>query len=98
MRYEILTSPEAIEHLREFSAHEQSLILDQIKTHLYYDPDTQTRRRKQLRPNPLFPWELRIGQIRVFYDIEEELTEVRIMAIGRKERNRLFIAGKEITL
>ena len=29
MRYEILMSPDAIDHLREFSAREQSLILDQ---------------------------------------------------------------------
>ena len=61
MRYEILMSPDAIDHLREFSAREQSLILDQIETHLLYEPNVETRRRKRMRPNPLSPWELRIG-------------------------------------
>lgn len=98
MNYQILVSPEAIEHLREFTAREQSLILDQINTHLLYEPGVITRRRKRMRPNPLSPWELRIEEFRVFYDIEEEVAEVRIIAIGRKRGNRLFIAGKEVTL
>jgi len=62
MRYEILMSPDAIDHLREFSARDRSLILDLIETHLLYDPDVETRRRKRMCPNPLSPWELRIGQ------------------------------------
>ena len=98
MSYDILMSPEAVDHLRGFSAREQSLILDQIEIHLSFDPDIATRRRKRMRPNPLSPWELRIEQFRVFYDIDEEETQVRVMAIGRKERNRLYIGEKEVKL
>ena len=98
MRYEILMSPDAIDHLREFSAREQSLILDQIETHLLYEPNVETRRRKRMRPNPLSPWGLRIGQFRIFYDIEEEMAQVYVTAIGRKKKNRLFIGGKEVRL
>lgn len=98
MRYEILMSPDAIDHLREFSAREQSLILDQIETHLLYEPNVETHRRKRMRPNPLSPWELRIGQFRIFYDIEEEMAQVYVTAIGRKKINRLFIGGKEVRL
>jgi len=98
MRYQILMSPEAIDHLGEFSARDQSLILDQIDTHLLYQPDVETRRRKRMRPNPLAPWELRIEQFRVFYDIDEDSVEVRILAVGRKRGNRLFIGGKEMAL
>ncbi len=25
-----------------------------------------------MRPNPIAPWELRIGSLRVYYDVEEE--------------------------
>lgn len=98
MRYEILMSPDAIDHLREFSARDRSLILDLIETHLLHDPDVETRRRKRMRPNPLSPWELRIGQFRVFYDVEREMAQVHVIAIGRKERNHLLIGGKEVQL
>ena len=57
----------------------------------------ESRNRKPLRPNPVAPWELRVGALRVFYEVvgeEEDL--VNILAIGIKTRNRLFIAGEEI--
>jgi mRNA-degrading endonuclease RelE of RelBE toxin-antitoxin system len=90
--------PDAIEHLRAFSARDQAIVHDHIEVQLTYQPDMETRRRKRLRPNPLAPWELRIGEIRVFYDIFVESTSVRVIAIGRKEGNRLMIAGEEIGL
>jgi hypothetical protein len=46
-------------------------------------------------PNPLAPWELRIGNLRVYYDVEEEpVSVVYINAIGIKERNQVRIAGE----
>jgi len=49
-----------------------------------------------MRPNPLAPWELRIGSLRVYYDIQEEPDRVvYIRAIGIKKRNRVLI-GKEV--
>jgi hypothetical protein len=43
------------------------------------------------------PWALRIDELRVYYDVEEEpKTVVVIMAVGIKERNRILIAGREI--
>jgi mRNA-degrading endonuclease RelE of RelBE toxin-antitoxin system len=51
------------------------------------------------RPNPLAPWELRIGELRVYYEITEDPeAAVTILAIGVKERDRILIAGKEIKL
>lgn len=52
-----------------------------------------------MRPNPLAPWELRINNLRVFYEIvSDEANVVRILAVGEKKGNKLFIAGKEIKL
>jgi len=52
-----------------------------------------------MRPNPLASWELRIGKLRVYYDIEEESEKVvYIIAIGVKERNRVCIGGEEVDL
>lgn len=50
-------------------------------------------------PNPVAPWELRIGVLRVYYDVEEEPVKlVAIRAVGVKKRGRLFIGGEEIEL
>ncbi len=52
-----------------------------------------------MRPNPMAPWEFRIGDIRVYYEIAEEPeTVVTILAVGVKDRNRVLIGGKEIQL
>lgn len=49
-----------------------------------------------MRPNPVAPWELRIGNLRVYYDVEEAPEPmVLIRAVGIKERNRVRI-GKEV--
>jgi hypothetical protein len=44
-------------------------------------------------------WELRLGprnRFRVFYEVDREQGQVRVLAIGVKERNRLFIGGEEV--
>jgi hypothetical protein len=44
---------------------------------------------------------LRFGldnRFRVFYEIDRESRKVYILAIGVKERNRLFIGGEEVEL
>ena len=52
-----------------------------------------------MRPNPLAPWELRIGELRVYYDVEQELKNlVTVLAVGVKDRNRVIIGGEEIEL
>jgi hypothetical protein len=49
-----------------------------------------------MRDNPVAPWELRIGGIRVYYDIEEDpAPKVLIRAVGLKRRSRLRI-GREV--
>jgi mRNA-degrading endonuclease RelE of RelBE toxin-antitoxin system len=59
----------------------------------------ETRNKKPMRPNPVAPWELRIGNFRVYYEISEEPeATVTILAIGVKERNRVQIGGEIIKL
>lgn len=98
MPYEIIFEPDAVEHLQGFSARAQSIVLDQIEVQLTYQPDVETRNRKRLRPNPLAPWELRIGENCVFYDVNADAVSVRVIAVGRKEGSRLIIGGEEISL
>lgn len=52
-----------------------------------------------MRPNPMAPWELRIGDLRVYYDVDEDPEAiVRIRAVGMKQRHRVRIGGEVIDL
>ncbi len=68
-------------------------------TQLTREPLKETRHRKPLRPNPIAPWELRIGPLRVFYEIAgSETRVVRVLAVGRKSRNTVTIGRREVRL
>ncbi len=76
---------------------------DSIEQQLAYEPAAPTRNRKLLRiPNSVSAaWELRCGnnnRYRVFYDVDVEAGYVVILAIGKKDGNRLVIGGEEFTL
>lgn len=87
------------QHFKHLNANQRSLVMDGIEKQLFHEPLKETRNRKPLRPNPIAPWELRIGDLRVFYDItSDEPNIVKILAIGYKEGNTLFIAGKAVKL
>lgn len=58
-----------------------------------------TRQRKVLRANALAPWELRIGDLRVYYEVKDEPERVVVVkAVGVKKRNRVLIGGEEVEL
>ena len=66
---------------------------------LAYEPTVENRNRKRLRPNPVAPWELRVGHLCVYFDVEEEPRRaVTIQAVGIKDRSRLWIGGEEVEL
>jgi mRNA-degrading endonuclease RelE of RelBE toxin-antitoxin system len=99
-KFMIQVAPEALEHLQTIERKFRGLIRESAEQHLAHQPDQATRNRKLLRPPAPFgaAWELRLGpdnRFRVFYRIDLEERIVRVLAIGVKERNRLFIGGKE---
>jgi mRNA-degrading endonuclease RelE of RelBE toxin-antitoxin system len=97
--YRILYSPEAEKHLRRLKAGQRAIVVNSVSTQLKYQPSVPTKKRKLMRSNPLAPWELRIGNVRVYYEIvHQPEPKVNIRAIGVKVRNRLFIAGEEVEL
>src|SRR5204862_2795634 len=97
MKFSIRLTDSAVEDLDYFRKTERRMIADGIALFLTHDADVETRRRKPLRPNRLAQWELRLGEFRVFYDFEEEST-VKIVAVGHKEHNDLFIRGEKAEL
>lgn len=96
--FQINFTPEALDDLQSFRAFEQRQIVQAIDEQLQYQPTQPTRNRKRLRPNNLAEWELRIDRFRVFYDVDEVVSIVKIEAIGYKEGNKLYIQGEEYEL
>ena len=75
------------------------MLRDGIVRHLVDQPTAETHNRRRLRPNPVAGYRLRIGDLRVYYDVLEGAAPVvLVQAIGIKVRNRVFVAGEEIEL
>ena len=73
------------------------MIVDGVETQLAHQPLVETHNRKRLLANPIAPWELRVRDIRVFYEVDEPGV-VTVLAIGTKRGNRLYIEAQEIDL
>ena len=77
MRYEIILAPEAVHDLQRLSSRERSTVRDAIDRHLRYEPEKLSRSSiKQLREIDRPQYRLRIGDIRVFYDVSEDTVEI----------------------
>ncbi|MBC6455390.1 MAG: type II toxin-antitoxin system RelE/ParE family toxin [Hormoscilla sp. SP5CHS1] len=88
-----------MEHLKSLTTLEQRTVLDTVDEQLKYEPLVETRNRKPMKPNSLASWELRIGNLRVYYDVEENtVSVVYIQAVGVKNRNQVRIGKEEIEL
>jgi mRNA-degrading endonuclease RelE of RelBE toxin-antitoxin system len=99
MRYAIVYSPVTIAHLRMITARQRRLVLDAVEEQLAHQPALETRNRKPMRPNPLAPWELRVEECRVYYDVVDEPEPVvTVLAVGIKVRARVIIGGEEVSL
>jgi mRNA-degrading endonuclease RelE of RelBE toxin-antitoxin system len=100
MAFEIEFTQTASDHVRAYRKFEQRVILDAVEEQLRHEPTTETRNKKPLGGNALSDWELRVGQLRVFYDIvtEEDRQIVKVKAVGHKDHNTLYIGGEEVSL
>jgi mRNA-degrading endonuclease RelE of RelBE toxin-antitoxin system len=99
MAYTIVYSPEAVEHLATLPKADQVAVIDQVEEQLTHQPTLPTQKRKEIRPNSLAPWQLRLGDIRVFYEVQvDPQPVVGIKAVGKKVHNDLWIGGERIVL
>ncbi len=101
--FAIVYDREVHEHLRAIDKRFHGLIRAAIESQLAREPERETRNRKPLRRPVAFgaKWELRFGpanRFRVFYQVDGNRREVRILAIGTKERDRVIVGGEEIVL
>ena len=98
MPFAVEFSKRAQENMTALRKRDQQVIYNAIAVQLVNQPDQPTRNRKKLEDNPLSPWELRVGDFRVFYDVNTESQRVAVVAVGKKEHNILRIGGEEIQL
>src|SRR5262249_26012161 len=90
MTYAVEIVPSALDELRAIDAFHRQRIVQAIDEQLPYQPTVSTRNRKPLQgadasfqfEPPL--WELRVGDFRVFYDVNEAEQRVSIRAVREK--------------
>ena len=84
MRYEIVLAPEAVEDLEALRANVRTEVRDAIQRHLRHEPTKPSKSRvKRLRGLSRPQFRLRVGDVRVFYDVIE--ARVEILAIVAKD-------------
>lgn len=93
MAFAITITDDAERQLRALSARERRVIEAAVHAQLRERPTTPTRAIRLLRPNPFAQFELRVGDLRVLYNVEG--AEVVLLLIGRKIGNRLIVDDEE---
>ena|SRR5579862_235624 len=88
--YQIAFEENAVDDLAGIRPFDGRRILDAIQAQLKHEPGVETRHRKVLAGveppwNAVPPiWELRIGDYRVFYDVNDTEKKVYVRAIRHK--------------
>jgi prevent-host-death family protein len=85
-------SPDAVRQLKKLRAYEPRAIIEGVRRHLIEaKPDETTRNMFRLRrSSDVADYELRVGDLRLFYRIEPS-GEIIVTVIGVKEGDKLFV-------
>ena len=87
----IVLAPEAVEDLAPLKATARAAVTAALETHLRYEPQKTSRSRiKRLRGLSRPQYRLRVGDIRVFYDVADDVVEV--LAIVPKSETTSWLA------
>jgi mRNA-degrading endonuclease RelE of RelBE toxin-antitoxin system len=88
--YDVRIAALAREHLDELRPFDRNRVLDEILAHLVANPTVATTRRKMLvGVTPSFEhvppvWQLRVGELRVIYDVDPRARTVVVRAVLHK--------------
>ena len=93
MAFTITITSDAGRQLKSLTARQQRLVEASVQSRLVSKPTTESKAIKRLRPNPLAQFELRVGNLRVLYNVQE--TEVVLLLVGIKSGNKLTVEGRE---
>ncbi len=91
MRYEIVLAPQAAMAYRALSAYRRAEVRDALERHLRHEPARTSKSRiKRLRGLSRPQYRLRVGEVRIYYDIADETVE--ILAIVTKAKAAHWLA------
>jgi mRNA interferase RelE/StbE len=83
MPFAVVLAPEAVDDLRRLTANVRATVRAALETHLRHEPEKTSRSRiKRLRGLRRPQYRLRVGEVRVFYDVSG--TTVEVLAIVAK--------------
>jgi mRNA-degrading endonuclease RelE of RelBE toxin-antitoxin system len=90
MSFEIILAPEAVGDFRMLKANVRAEVRDALETHLRQEPTKVSKSRiKRLRGLRRPQYRLRVGEVRVFYDVSESTVE--ILAIVAKSEAETWL-------
>ena len=91
MRYEVILAPEAAGAYKALPAYRRAEVRDALERHLRHGPTRVSKSRiKRLRGLSQPQYRLRVGEVRVFYDVTREAVEV--LAIVTKAEAAAWLA------
>jgi len=91
MPFAIVLAPEAVKDLKQLKANIRSAVRAAIERHLRHEPrKTSHSRIKRLRGLARPQYRLRVGEVRVFYDVSNSTVE--ILAIVSKSESESWLA------
>jgi mRNA-degrading endonuclease RelE of RelBE toxin-antitoxin system len=95
MRHEITLAPQAVEDLGRLRAGIRAQVRDAMESHLRHEPRKQSRSRiKKLKGLSRPQFRLRVGDVRVFYDVSEGSVEILAILEKREVSEWLEQSGK----
>jgi mRNA interferase RelE/StbE len=95
MKYHIVLAPEAAEDYKTLGAHAKAEVRDAIEAHLRHEPTkTSKSKTKRLRGLSRPQYRLRVGEIRIYYDVAESTVEVLGIIEKSKSKEWLERAGE----
>ncbi len=91
MPFAIVLAPEAMDDLTKLKANVRTLVRTALETYLRHEPRKTSRSRiKRLRGLARPQYRLRVGDVRVFYDVTDATVE--ILAIVAKSEAQSWLA------
>jgi mRNA-degrading endonuclease RelE of RelBE toxin-antitoxin system len=96
VRFEILLAPEAVKKVAGLPAHTRAAVQDAIELHLRHEPTKLSKSRiKRLRGLDQPQYRLRVGEMRVFYDVTER--KVQVLAVISKAEAQAWLDEQGIS-
>jgi len=98
MEYEVVIARSAEEVFKKLDARWRSTLKDAIRRHLEHAPKQESKSRiKRLRGLRQPQYRLRVNEMRVFYDVNEDLNQVEFIGFVMKPKATQWLEKHGVT-